>query len=634
MADLAHYENKKTTFKQRVQLWLLRHTLSTITTVLGIILTLIIVVTHCLIVLVINKRITYLDMYLPLISTTVFLPCLVVVVNFLYGSIERDREELHSLQKKESALKNSLARTYITIINQREKNCTLSKDHAKLRGTLDSVIEKRNEAETKLDEQVSFFSATIELSPDIIIYRNLEGKIIGCNDNLLRLLGAKSREEVVQLLNSNAQLKSQFFQNDEAVIASRSDCMYETTINGIVYQMRKRPAITPKGAMTAIITYGHDITKLKNEQDLLEKTSREKSTFISTLSHELRTPLNGIVGLSDILLQNGHFHGLDERHLKAINVSAVTLGNIFNDVIDLNKMERRTFVVTEEPVKWPDFIDDLETLATLMTEQKNLSFTFKKSGEIPALIETDPTRLRQILWNLIGNATKFTKKGGVTVEVHNQIVGEQVKVSFVISDTGIGIPQEEHDKIFGLYYQVAGTKQSTGTGIGLHVTRNYVDAFHGTIELESEVGKGTTFTLHFTFAIVPEKHVEEETVNRALRVLLVEDVDLNILVAKTMLEKLGHIVSVAKTGKETLEIFKNGTFDLVLLDMQLPDMNGLQIADHLIADYHSTVPMIALTANVVNTNQVYTDHHIEGVMSKPLTASKLAATLKQYQGKN
>lgn len=619
----------------RLKTGLYEHSLICITMLFGFSVTLAITVINCVVNLYIDSDLKFEDVMKPLVYGAIITPLLALLLNKYFSEVEKARSRVEELQKQETQLKTSLTKTYIAMINQREKNNTLFREHEKLQGSFYNEISLRQEAQSLLDEQLVFFSAIFDLTPDIILYRSFNGEIKGCSDNLLHLLRVENRSELKYLLSKDADLNEYFSYGDDEVIKTKKDLMYERTIYGVIYQIRKRPAINPKGQLIGTMIYGHDITKLKNEQDVLERTSREKSNFISTLSHELRTPLNGIVGLSDILLQSGHFRDEDERNLKAINVSAVTLGNIFNDVIDLNKFERQTFGVVKEPFDWKSFLEDLETLSRLMTEQKNLSFSFEVSGDSPDMVVSDQTRLRQILWNLIANGIKFTKQGSISIAVSQDRNDDgTLGVSFKIADTGIGIAPEEQEKIFGLYYQVPGTRQSTGTGIGLYVTRELTHALNGIIHLESEPGRGTTFTVHFDFEIRERERPSGDAVREvltALDILLVEDVDLNILVCKTLLEKLGNRVSAAKTGAEALELFGRNRPDLVLLDMQLPDMSGLDVADHLRNDYGSTVPMLALTANVMRDPDIYATHGIVGVLSKPLSAAKLAEAVNRYR---
>lgn len=381
--------------------------------------------------------------------------------------------------------------------------------------------------------------------------------------------------------------------------------------------------------------FGRDITERKRYQDALERASRDKTTFISTISHELRTPLNGIVGLSRILLDT-ELTAEQEKYLKTIHVSAVTLGNIFNDIIDMDKMERRKVQLDNQPVDFTSFLADLENLSALQAQQKGLRFNLEPTLPLPHQVITDGTRLRQILWNLISNAVKFTQQGQVTVRVRYD---EGDMLHFEVEDSGIGIPQDELDKIFAMYYQVKdshGGKPATGTGIGLAVSRRLAKNMGGDITVTSEQGKGSTFTLTIHAPSVAEEvddaFDEDDMPLPALNVLLVEDIELNVIVARSVLEKLGNSVDVAMTGKAALEMFKPGEYDLVLLDIQLPDMTGLDISRELTKRYprEDLPPLVALTANVLKDKQEYLNAGMDDVLSKPLSVPVLTAMIKKF----
>lgn len=249
-----------------------------------------------------------------------------------------------------------------------------------------------------------------------------------------------------------------------------------------------------------------------------------------------------------------------EKYLKTIHVSAVTLGNIFNDIIDMDKMERRKVQLDNQPVDFTSFLADLENLSGLQAQQKGLSFVMEPTLPLPHKVVTDGTRLRQILWNLISNAVKFTQKGKVAVRIRYD---EGDMLHFEVEDSGMGIPLEEQDKIFAMYYQVKdsnGGKPATGTGIGTAVSKRLAKSMGGDITVASQPGKGSTFTLTVHAPAVAEE-VEDTFENDdmplpALHVLLVEDIELNVIVARSVLEKLGNSVDVAMTGKAALEMFK------------------------------------------------------------------------------
>ena len=401
------------------------------------------------------------------------------------------------------------------------------------------------------------------------------------------------------------------------------------------FEIRKVPYYDRVGKRHGLMGFGRDITERKRYQDALERASRDKTTFISTISHELRTPLNGIVGLSRILLDT-ELTAEQEKYLKTIHVSAVTLGNIFNDIIDMDKMERRKVQLDNQPVDFTSFLADLENLSALQAQQKGLRFNLEPTLPLPHQVITDGTRLRQILWNLISNAVKFTQQGQVTVRVRYD---EGDMLHFEVEDSGIGIPQDELDKIFAMYYQVKdshGGKPATGTGIGLAVSRRLAKNMGGDITVTSEQGKGSTFTLTIRAPSVAEEvddaFDEDDMPLPALNVLLVEDIELNVIVARSVLEKLGNSVDVAMTGKAALEMFKPGEYDLVLLDIQLPDMTGLDISRELTKRYprEDLPPLVALTANVLKDKQEYLNAGMDDVLSKPLSVPALTAMIKKF----
>ena len=341
------------------------------------------------------------------------------------------------------------------------------------------------------------------------------------------------------------------------------------------------------------------------------------------------------MGLSRILLDT-ELSAEQEKYLKTIHVSAVTLGNIFNDIIDMDKIERRKVQLDNQPVDFTSFLADLENLSGLQAQQKGLRFVMEPVRPVPHKVLTDGTRLRQILWNLISNAVKFTQQGQVAVRVS---YNENEQLRFEVEDSGIGIPQEEQDKIFAMYYQVKdsqGGKPATGTGIGLAVSRRLAKSMGGDITVSSKPGQGSTFVLTVQAPRVAEEVedtlTDDEMPLPALHVLLVEDIELNVIVASSVLEKLGCSVEVAMTGNAALEMFSPGEFDLVLLDIQLPDMTGLDISRELHRRYtrDALPPLVALTANVLKDKKEYLEAGMDDVLSKPLAVPALTATIKKF----
>lgn len=459
----------------------------------------------------------------------------------------------------------------------------------------------------------------------------------------MELLTGKSEKQLVHLKPADVyspEAAAKVIETDEKVFRHNVSLTYEQWLDypdgrKACFEIRKVPYYDRVGKRHGLMGFGRDITERKRYQDALERASRDKTTFISTISHELRTPLNGIVGLSRILLDT-ELTAEQEKYLKTIHVSAVTLGNIFNDIIDMDKMERRKVQLDNQPVDFTSFLADLENLSALQAQQKGLRFNLEPTLPLPHQVITDGTRLRQILWNLISNAVKFTQQGQVTVRVRYD---EGDMLHFEVEDSGIGIPQGELDKIFAMYYQVKdshGGKPATGTGIGLAVSRRLAKNMGGDITVTSEQGKGSTFTLTIHAPSVAEEvddaFDEDDMPLPALNVLLVEDIELNVIVARSVLEKLGNSVDVAMTGKAALEMFKPGEYDLVLLDIQLPDMTGLDISRELTKRYprEDLPPLVALTANVLKDKQEYLNAGMDDVLSKPLSVPALTAMIKKF----
>ncbi len=401
------------------------------------------------------------------------------------------------------------------------------------------------------------------------------------------------------------------------------------------FEIRKVPYYDRVGKRHGLMGFGRDITERKRYQDALERASRDKTTFISTISHELRTPLNGIVGLSRILLDT-ELTAEQEKYLKTIHVSAVTLGNIFNDIIDMDKMERRKVQLDNQPVDFTSFLADLENLSALQAQQKDCALIWSRRCHYR--IRSLPTG--RVYGRSCGTSSvtpsNSLSKAGVTVRVRYD---EGDMLHFEVEDSGIGIPQDELDKIFAMYYQVKdshGGKPATGTGIGLAVSRRLAKNMGGDITVTSEQGKGSTFTLTIHAPSVAEEvddaFDEDDMPLPALNVLLVEDIELNVIVARSVLEKLGNSVDVAMTGKAALEMFKPGEYDLVLLDIQLPDMTGLDISRELTKRYprEDLPPLVALTANVLKDKQEYLNAGMDDVLSKPLSVPALTAMIKKF----
>ncbi|WP_105600544.1 aerobic respiration two-component sensor histidine kinase ArcB [Cronobacter sakazakii] len=599
--------------------------------------------------MVLHGQVESIDVIRSIFFGLLITPWAVYFLSVVVEQLEESRQRLSKLvdkleEMRERDLKlNVQLKDNIAQLNQ--EIADREKAEAERQNMLEQLkveMKEREVTQIQLEQQSSFLRSFLDASPDLVFYRNEDKEFSGCN-RAMELLTGKSEKQLIGLKPHEVyapEAAEKVLETDEKVFRHNVSLTYEQWLDypdgrKACFEIRKVPYYDRVGKRHGLMGFGRDITERKRYQDALERASRDKTTFISTISHELRTPLNGIVGLSRILLDT-ELSAEQEKYLKTIHVSAVTLGNIFNDIIDMDKIERRKVQLDNQPIDFTSFLADLENLSGLQAQQKGLRFVMEPVRPVPHKVLTDGTRLRQILWNLISNAVKFTQQGQVTVRVS---YNENEQLRFEVEDSGIGIPQEEQDKIFAMYYQVKdsqGGKPATGTGIGLAVSRRLAKSMGGDITVSSKPGQGSTFVLTVQAPRVAEE--VEDTLNDnemplpALHVLLVEDIELNVIVATSVLEKLGCSVEVAMTGKAALEMFSPGEFDLVLLDIQLPDMTGLDISRELNRRYtrDALPPLVALTANVLKDKKEYLEAGMDDVLSKPLAVPALTATIKKF----
>ena len=615
---------------------------------LALVLVILAMVVQMAVTMVLHGRVESIDVIRSIFFGLLITPWAVYFLSVVVEQLEESRQRLSKLvdkleEMRERDLKlNIQLKDNITQLNQ--QNAEREKAEAERQKVLEQLtveMKEREVTQIQLEQQSSFLRSFLDASPDLVFYRNEDKAFSGCN-RAMELLTGKSEKQLIGLQPHDVytpEAAEKVIETDEKVFRHNVSLTYEQWLDypdgrKACFEIRKVPYYDRVGKRHGLMGFGRDITERKRYQDALERASRDKTTFISTISHELRTPLNGIVGLSRILLDTD-LTAEQQKYLKTIHVSAVTLGNIFNDIIDMDKIERRKVQLDNQPIDFTGFLADLENLSGLQAQQKGLRFVMEPALPLPHKVITDGTRLRQIIWNLISNAVKFTQKGQVTVRVSY----ENSMLRFEVEDSGIGIPQNEQDKIFAMYYQVKdshGGKPATGTGIGLAVSRRLAKNMGGDITVSSHPGKGSVFTLTVQAPRVAEEidstSDEDDMPLPALHVLLVEDIELNVIVARSVLEKMGNSVDVAMTGQEALDMFKLGEYDLVLLDIQLPDMTGLDISRKLTSQFDASElpPLVALTANVLKDKAEYLAAGMDDVLSKPLSVPALTAMIKKF----
>ncbi|KPW01315.1 aerobic respiration two-component sensor histidine kinase ArcB [Pseudoalteromonas sp. P1-11] len=505
--------------------------------------------------------------------------------------------------------------------------------HAKHRAIeeLRREIAERKKTQQELAQQGMLLRSIVDSSPDLFYYRDNNGVFAGCNKMFEEVMGKTSAELIGKTVEQifPSYFLAEVLRTDKQVEQTHQaltiDVEYMVNGENRWFELRKLPFINDQGDYIGLLAFGRDITSRKEAAQALETAYKDKGKFIATLSHELRTPLNGIVGLTRMLLDT-ELNKQQRSWCNTVFSSAETLGNIFNDIIDLDKIDREQLDIATDSINVSDFINDVVNFAGLIAEQKELEFSIERNGTLDVYALLDPTRLRQVVWNLINNAVKFTQHGEVKLTCSRDERNDGPWLELKISDTGQGIPEDQLSRIFDMYYKAPDLsgKNAIGSGIGLAVTKALVSAMKGTISVTSTEGEGSCFTVHIPLSLCVAP-TEQSYAGRGLYILLVEDVPLNAEIATNLLEQRGHEVIWAETGEDALSFVETeDELDLVLLDMQLPDINGDEVARQIRADSHfDKLPIVALTANVRSAEEDLEGISVQGALAKPINTIKL-----------
>ena len=529
----------------------------------------------------------------------------------------------------------------------------------RMRGIVQDVTRSRA-VERSATRNRDMLSGMFRISPEAIVVANAEGRVVIFSAGAEAVFGYAAHEIVGGPIE---RLMPERFRADHGRHVARfaagpSDSLQMAQRrpirglrkDGVEIPIEASLARIVAGGETLFTTIVRDLTEryeteacLVEARDRAEQANRAKSVFLANMSHELRTPLNGILGVAEAL-GNSAVDSRQKEMVDLIATSARALEALLTDILDLARIEAGRLDIQKEPFDLGVMIRSVAALFAASAESKGLSFRLEMSDEAGLTLAGDGMRLRQILNNLLSNAVKFTETGGVTLAVETDCSSGPCRVRFSVRDTGIGFDDEVGARLFQPFEQSDGsiTRRFGGTGLGLSICRRLVELMDGTIEARSAAGQGSTFTFEVTLApalLEPDEPASApEWTGRQLRVLLAEDHPVNRRVVELILEPMGIEVRSVENGALAVAEAEDGSFDLILMDMQMPVMDGLEAVRCIRAREAGAslppVPICMLTANALPHFQTMAlEAGADGFLTKPISAAALIQQIAQLVGR-
>lgn len=387
-----------------------------------------------------------------------------------------------------------------------------------------------------------------------------------------------------------------------------------------------------------------------------ESTSKAKSDFLSKMSHEMRTPMNGILGMSEIIINNGDASEKILIHAKAIKQSGNHLLSLINEILDISKVESGKLVIAKKSYLFHSVVNDVVSIIKARNCNPDLKFHVYTQKDIPNVLIGDEVRMRQILLNVLSNALKYTKRGYFSLDIRGEFIDDDsVILTMKIKDTGIGIKPEGLSILFDEFIRLSNWTNNDieGTGLGLPITRNLLELMGGKIDVESEYGKGSVFTIILPQKLqdtriplhsmdsdgsspdeIPDYRFEDEFTAPDAHILVVDDVEINLMVAKGLLEPYGAKVDLLASGEEAIGAVAANNYDLVLMDQMMPGMDGIEtvsIIRKMDGEKYSSLPIVASTANaIVGAKEMFLENGFNDFISKPIDVEVLNNVLFKH----
>jgi PAS domain S-box-containing protein len=576
-------------------------------------------------------------------------------------------DELQALREENTLLQSQLKKLGRQLANQQNAMVWFKKISA----TRDGLAAKLKEEQTR---QEKFMNMMLENSSNIIILLDGAGCFAYCTDTFLNIAGIQNFglingvyfSEVFDRFHNKDFLKRVGLYIDRAktehgTIKSEEALDIDGSGEFRIYTTNTTAMRDKFGHVEGIMLLFHDVTETFRAKEAAEAASRAKSVFLATMSHEIRTPLNAIIGLSEIQMQKDLPEDVHIDLEKIYNSGSILLG-IINDVLDISKIEAGNFELIPVQYDTPSLLNDTVQLNIVRIGSKPIAFKLYIDDTLPARLFGDELRVKQILNNILSNAFKYTREGTVVLNISWEKQGKDAIIIFVISDTGIGIKNEDLDKLFSEYRQLDthANRKIEGTGLGLSITKKLVEMMDGTIGVESEYGKGSVFTVRLRQEIADDRPIGSEVVKNLMsfrfietrrtrnknlvrvhmpygKVLVVDDVITNLDVARGLMLPYGLTIDCVQSGREAIEKIRDGTvkYDAIFMDHMMPEMDGIEatriIRNEIGTEYAKTVPIIALTANSLAGNEdIFIAAGFNAFIAKPIDIMRLDVILNQW----